>query len=158
MDSWIARADSRFRGKPRHKAGIVERSSLTQTRPGSPFFATGRMTFQFERPNRLLSLPEMECVLDIAASSITCVNRDGPGQRWGQHSRLLPKLGCLRGKPFATAECATLSQQKILEEELALTSRERAAASLARNLAFNHFGTNLYSNYSIERMAVWTNE
>ena len=51
-----------------------------------------------------------------------------------------------------------LPQHKVLEDKLAFTSRKRAAASLARNLAFNHFGTNLYSNYSIERMAVWTNE
>jgi hypothetical protein len=73
-------------------------------------------------------------------------------------------LGCFRnkvasgGSPSPPLSAPTFSQQKILEEELALTGRERAAASLALNLAFNHFGTNLYSNYSIERVAVWTNE
>jgi hypothetical protein len=51
-----------------------------------------------------------------------------------------------------------LPQHKVLEDKLAFTSRKRAAASLARNLAFNHFGTNFYSDYSIERMAVGTNE
>jgi hypothetical protein len=51
---------------------------------------------------------------------------------------------------------SSFSQHKVLEDKLAFTSRKRAAASSARNLAFNHFGTNFYSDKKIERIAVWT--
>ena len=51
-----------------------------------------------------------------------------------------------------------LSQQKIFEHELALSPRQRAAASVANYLARMRFGTGFDFDDVVEGLAVWTGE
>jgi hypothetical protein len=62
------------------------------------------------------------------------------------------------GSPSPPLSAPTLSQQKIIKKELALTSRERAAAGTTGDFVLNHFGISFDPDDAIKRMAVRANE